>query len=57
MRGRRDGNSGGRRQKTTIPFGGTPDGASTTTYEFGLTYAYRNGREMFYVFYGLSYRP
>lgn len=42
-------------KKATIPFGGTPDGASATTYgEFGLTYADRNGREMFY---GLSYRP
>ena len=41
-------------KKATIPFGGKPDGASATTYgEFGLTYADRNGRE---IFYGLSYR-
>jgi len=39
----------------TIPFGGKPGGTSATTYgEFSLTYADRNGREMFY---GLSYRP
>ena len=38
----------------TIPYGGKPEGASATNYgEFGLTYADRNGREMFY---SLSYQ-